>query len=422
MESKTRPHVVIIGAGFGGLNAAQELHAAEADVTLIDKRNYHLFQPLLYQVATAGVQPGDIAYPVRTILRKQKNLDFRMTRATGVDIEKRRVITRAGEVPYDYLIVAVGGSTNFFGLDSVAANGFGLKDVEDAIGLRNQILSMVERAVQEPDPDLRRAMLTFVVVGGGPTGVESAGALSELVRLVLVKDYPRLNIKEVRILLLEASAHLLAAMPERLQDVTYHTLLAKMVEVRFCATVTNFDGEKVTLRGDEVIPARTLIWAAGVQAASFAATSGLKLGSMRRIIVNPFLQVPEHPEIFVIGDAAHFEQDGRPLPMIAPVANQGAVIAAQNIKNILEGKPLRPFLYKDPGILATIGRNAAVAKMGNMEFQGFFAWILWLGIHVLRLVGFRNRLMVLLNWAWEYFFYERGVRAIMPNIEKQIKS
>ncbi|WP_346355865.1 NAD(P)/FAD-dependent oxidoreductase [Azotosporobacter soli] len=422
MESKTRPHVVIIGAGFGGLNAAQELHAAEADVTLIDKRNYHLFQPLLYQVATAGVQPGDIAYPVRTILRKQKNLDFRMTRATGVDVDKRLVLTRAGDIPYDYLIVAVGGSTNFFGLDSVAANGFGLKDIEDAVGLRNQILSMVERAMQEPDPDLRRAMLTFVVVGGGPTGVESAGALSELVRLVLVKDYPRLNIKEVRIILLEASAHLLAAMPERLQDITYHTLLAKMVEVRFCATVTDFDGEKVTLRGDEVIPARTLIWAAGVQAASFAATSGLALGSMRRIIVNQFLQVPEHPEIFVIGDAAHFEQDGRPLPMIAPVANQGAVIAAQNIRNILQGQPLRPFLYKDPGILATIGRNAAVAKMGNMEFQGFFAWILWLGIHVLRLVGFRNRLMVLLNWAWEYFFYERGVRAIMPNIEKQIKS
>lgn len=422
MAEKNTPRIVIIGAGFAGLNAARELANAPAHVTLIDKRNYHLFQPLLYQVATAGVQPGDIAYPIRTILRSQKNLDFRMTRATGVDPTAKIVMTRAGNIPYDYLIVAVGGSTNFFGIDSVAANAFGLKDIEDAIGLRNQILSMVERAMQEKDPDLRRAMLTFVIVGGGPTGVESAGALSELVRLILVKDYPGLNINEVRIVLLEASQHLLAAMPESLQDVTHRTLLEKMVEVRFCARVIDFDGEKVRLSGNELIPARTLIWAAGVQGASLNTVSGLKLDAMRRIIVNEFLQVPEYPEIFAIGDAAHFEQDGRALPMIAPVANQAATVAAANIKNLLAQREMQTFRYSDPGILATIGRNAGVAKMGTMEFKGFIAWVLWLVVHIIRLVGFRNRIMVLLNWAWEYFFYERGVRAIMPNIEKQIKS
>jgi len=422
MKEENKPHVVIVGAGFGGLQAAQALANAPVKVTLVDKRNYHLFQPLLYQVATAGVQPGDIAYPVRTILRNQHNLEFRMTRATSVDVEAKEVITRDGKISYDSLIVAVGGSTNFFGLDSVAANGFGLKDIEDAMGIRNQILGMVERAMQEQDPVVRRAMLTFVVVGGGPTGVESAGALSELVRLVLVKDYKNFNIKEVRIILLEASTKLLAAMPEKLQDITAKTLWEKHVEVRFGAQVVEFDNEKVTLSSGEVIPSRTLIWAAGVQAASLVTQTGLKLGSMRRIVVSPTLQVPEHPEVFVIGDAAHFEQDGRPLPMIAPVANQQAKVAAENIIRTIKGKELKKFIYKDPGVLATIGRNMAVAKMGNWETYGFFAWIMWLVIHVARLIGFRNRIMVILNWAWEYFFYERGVRAIMPNIEKRIKS
>ena len=422
MEEQKKPHVVIIGAGFGGLEAARALANAPVKVTLVDKRNYHLFQPLLYQVATAGVQPGDIAYPIRTILRNQKNVEFRMTRATGVDVANKQVMTRAGTISYDYLIVAVGGSTNFFGMESVATNGFGLKDIEDAMGIRNQILGMVERAMQEKDPDLRRAMLTFVVVGGGPTGVESAGALSVLVRIVLPKDYPNLDTKEVRIILLEASTSLLVAMPDKLRDVTAKTLWDKQVEVRFGAKVVNYDGERVTLGSGEVIPSRTLIWAAGVQAASLVTNTGLQLGSMRRIVVTPTLQTAEHPEVFAIGDAAHFEQDGRPLPMIAPVANQQARSVAENITRLVQGKELKKFIYKDPGILATIGRNAAVAKMGDWEFKGSFAWILWLVIHVARLIGFRNRIMVLLNWAWDYFFYERGVRAIMPNVEKQIKS
>jgi len=420
MEQK-RPRVVILGAGFGGLRAAARLANAPVDVTLVDKRNYHLFQPLLYQVATAGVQAGDIAYPIRSVLRNQKNLDFRVTRATSVDIDAKQVHTLDGVIPYDYLIVAVGGSTNFFGNQSIEKNAYGLKDIEDAVGLRNHFLSMVERAVQEPDVDKRRAMLTFVIVGGGPTGVESAGALSELVHLILKKDYPNLNTKEVRILLLEAGPSLLPVMPEKLREITAKTLWKKKVDVRLGAKVVDFDGEKVILGSGEVIPSNTLVWAAGVQAASLVTKTALKLGSMRRIIVDLTMQVPEHPEIFAIGDAAHCEWNGRPLPMIAPVANQGADVAAANIVNLVQGKELKPLIYKDMGALATIGRNEAVAKIGALELSGFFAWVFWLLVHVIRLIGFRNRIMVLLNWAWEYFFYDRGVRVIMPNIEKQMK-
>lgn len=419
MEQK-RPHVVILGAGFGGLRAAAALANAPVDVTLVDKRNYHLFQPLLYQVATAGVQAGDIAYPIRSVLRNQKNLEFRVTRATGVDVAAKQVETLDGVIPYDYLIVAVGGSTNFFGMESVAKNGYGLKDIEDAVGLRNQFLTMVERAVQEPDADKRRAMLTFTIVGGGPTGVESAGALSELVHLILKKDYPTLNTKEVRILLLEAGPHLLPVMPESLREITAKTLWKKQVDVRLGAKVVDFDGEQVTLGSGEIIPCKTLVWAAGVQAASLVSKTGLKLGSMRRIVVGSTMQTPEHPEVFAIGDAAHCEWEGRPLPMIAPVANQEADVAAANIVNLINGRELKNLQYKDMGALATIGRNEAVARMGTWEFSGFFAWIFWLMVHVIRLVGFRNRIMVLLNWAWEYFFYDRGVRVIMPNIEKQL--
>lgn len=420
MEQK-RPRVVILGAGFGGLRAAAKLANVPVDVTLVDKRNYHLFQPLLYQVATAGVQAGDIAYPVRSVLRNQKNLDFRVTRVTSVDAETKQVHTLDGIIPYDYLIVAVGGSTNFFGNESVEKNAYGLKDIEDAVGLRNQFLTMVERAVQEPDVDKRKAMLTFVIVGGGPTGVESAGALSELVHLILKKDYRNLNTKEVRILLLEAGPALLPVMPEKLREITAKTLWEKQVDVRLGAKVVDFDGEKVTLGSGEIIPTKTLVWAAGVHAASLVTHTGLKLGSMRRIIVDLTMQVPEHPEIFAIGDAAHCVWEGRPLPMIAPVANQEADVAAANIVNMIQGKSLTSLVYKDMGALATIGRNEAVAKMGSSEFSGFFAWVFWLLVHVIRLVGFRNRVMILLNWAWEYLFFDRGVRVIMPNIEKQMK-
>ena len=404
--------VVIVGAGFGGLRAARALRRAPVQVVLLDRNNYHLFQPLLYQVATAGLEPDQIAKPVRAILRGQKNFDFRMVEVTRVDFNDRRLQTSAGPIAYDFLVLAHGGETNFFGLDGVRTHGLSLKDVPDAVEIRNHVLTCFEQAMLEPDAERRRARLTFVVVGGGPTGVEMAGALSELIRLVLVKDYPRLNIKDVRILLLEATDTLLAAMPERLREAAGRTLWRKWIEVRFSASVADFDGERVRLKSGEIIPAHTVIWAAGVKAAPLNATLGLTVGRQGRIAVEPTLQVPGHPEVYLIGDASYAEDNGAPLPMVAPVAIQMAEVAAHNIVRALRGQPLQAFRYRDQGTLATIGRNAAVAHVFGLQLSGFPAWVMWLVVHIIQLIGFRNKLFVLLNWAWDYFFYERAVRLI----------
>jgi len=406
------PTVVIVGAGFGGLNVARALRRAPVNVVLLDRNNYHLFQPLLYQVATAGLEPEQIAKPVRAILRAQRNFDFRMMEVSGVDFAQRRLETSAGALPYDFLVLAPGGETNFFGLEAVQRHGFGLKDIPDAVAIRNHVLTCFEQAMLEPDPERRRARLTFVAVGGGPTGVEMAGALSELIRLVLVKDYPRLNIKDVRILLLEATDRLLAAMPERLREAAGRTLWRKWIEVRFNATVADFDGERVRLKSGEVIPAHTVIWAAGVRATPLNARLGLPTGRQGRIPVEPTLQVKDHPEVYIIGDAAYREENGEPLPMVAPVAIQMGESVARNIARTLRGKPLEAFRYHDQGTLATIGRNAAVARVFGLNWSGFPAWVMWLVIHIIQLIGFRNKLFVLLNWAWDYFFYERAARLI----------
>lgn len=408
----SRPAVVIVGAGFGGLRAARTLRRAPIDVIVIDRHNYHLFQPLLYQVATAGLEPEQIARPVRAILRRQSNLEFRLAEVSGVDFAARRVLTDAGPVPYDHLILALGGETNFFGLDSVQRHGIGLKDIPEAVAIRNHVLRCFEHAMLQEDPDRRRALLTFVVVGGGPTGVEMAGALSELIRLVLVKDYPRLNIMDVRVLLLEATDRLLGAMPAKLRGVAAETLWKKHVEVRFGAAVEEFDGSQVRLKGGEVIPAGTLLWAAGVQAAGLTRRLGLRTARQGRVVVEPTLRVPGHPEVSVVGDAAYLEDAGQPLPMMAPVAIQMAETAAGNVLRALRGEPPRPFRYRDPGSLATIGRNAAVAYIRGIAFRGFLAWVVWLVVHLIQLIGFRNKLLVLINWAWDYFFYERAVRII----------
>ncbi len=407
-----RPRVVIVGAGFGGLRAARALKRAPVDVVLVDRHNYHLFQPLLYQVATAGLEPESIARPVRAILRRQPHFEFRMAEMTGLDVAARRVLTSGGAIPYDYLILALGGETNFFGLQRIRAHAFDLKDTSGAVAIRNHVLRCFERGVLEGDAEQRRALLTFVIVGGGPTGVEMAGALSELIRLVLVKDYPRLNIKDVRVLLLEAADRLLGAMPPRLSAAAERTLWRKHVEVRFGATVQDYDGERVALKGGEVIPARTLIWAAGAQAVSLVARLGLPTARQGRVVVEPTLQVPEHPEVFVIGDAAYVESGGQPLPMMAPVAIQMAETAAANVARHLRSEAPAAFRYRDPGSLATIGRNAAVAYIRGVAFKGFVAWVVWLVVHILQLIGFRNKLFVLLNWAWDYFFYERASRLI----------
>jgi len=406
------PTVVVVGGGFGGLNAARALRRAPVNVVLVDRNNYHLFQPLLYQVATAGLEPEEIARPVRAILRGQPNFDFRMVEVHRVDFAHRRLETSMGAIPYDYLLLSHGGETNFFGLDSVKQCGLGLKDIPDAVKIRNHVLTCFEQAMLEIDAERRRAMLTFVVVGGGPTGVEMAGALSELIRLVLVKDYPRLNIKDVRILLLEATDKILAAMPERLRDAAVKTLWRKWIEVRFSAVVADFDGELVRLKSGEVIPAHTVIWAAGVKAAPLSDRLGLPAARQGRIAIEPTLQLRMYPEVYVIGDAAYLEENGEPLPMVAPVAIQMGKHAARNIVHALRGEPLEPFRYRDQGTLATIGRNAAVADVYGIKAKGFPAWVLWLGIHIIQLIGFRNKLFVLLNWAWDYFFYERAARLI----------
>lgn len=407
------PHVVIVGAGFGGLHATQRLAGKPVRVTLIDKRNYHLFQPLLYQVATAGISPHEIAYPVRAVFQRQRNFSFLMSRVLGVDFERKQVLTEEGQVNYDHLILAAGASVNFFGNASLEENALPLKDVSDAVTVRNHILRMFERATLEPDLKKRAALLTFVVVGGGPTGVESAGALSELMRLVLRRDYhANINVEQVRVILLEALDNILAGFPASLQESAQRSLERKKVEVRLNAKVDNYDGQALTLESGEVIPTGTVLWSAGVQAASLMGKLGLERAHAGRVKTLPTLQVPDQPEVYVIGDAAYLEEDGKALPMVAPVATQQGKHAAANILAQIAGQEAKPFRYSNLGMMATIGRNAAVAVSFGMQFRGFLAWAVWLVIHLIGLIGFRNRLIVLINWTWDYFFYDRAVRLI----------
>ncbi|OGO15734.1 MAG: pyridine nucleotide-disulfide oxidoreductase [Chloroflexi bacterium RBG_13_68_17] len=410
-----RPRVVIVGAGFGGLRAARALRAAPVDVVLIDRRNYHLFQPLLYQVATAGLEPEQIARPVRAILRGQAHLTFRMAEVQGFDRQARVVQTQAGPIAYDFLILACGSVTNFLGLPGVAQDGYGLKDLDDAVGIRNHILRRFEEAAAESGPERRRQLLALVVAGGGPTGVEMAGALAELRRVLLDRDYPALDPDEVRVSLLEASERLLPTMPDRLAAAAAERLTQKGVEVRLGAAVDEYSRGVIRLRSGEQIPAATLIWAAGARASSLAAGLGTSLGPQGRVPVQPTLQLPGSPEVYVIGDAAYLETGGRGLPMMAPVAIQMAEAAAANILRQIGGRDPVDFLYRDPGSLATIGRNAAVAFIHGFSFTGFPAWVVWLVVHLIQLIGFRNRLFVLINWAWDYFLYDRAVRLITPD-------
>lgn len=410
---KEKPHVVIIGAGFGGMEAAHKLADAPVRITMINRENYHLFQPLLYQVAIAGLVPSQIAYPVRTIFRHQKNFTFQMAEVSAIDFENKFVRMNGSVLAYDYLVLAVGGQTNFYNLRTIQENSFQLKGIDSAVDTRNHMLSMFERASREADVEKRRALLTFGIVGGGPTGVETAGALAELIRLVISKDYPDLDLKDVRVMLLESAPYVMEAYPDSLRKATFDLLAHKGVEICLNTKLMDYDGETMTLADGRRIPAYTLIWTAGVRAADLTGKLGLPQGSGARLIAESTLQLAGHPEVFLVGDAAYLvDQDGKPLPMLATVAQQEARVAVANIKRMLKGEAPKDFHYKDPGLLATIGRNAAVARIAGLSFSGFIAWVIWVGLHIYRLIGFRNRLVVMINWAWDYFFYDSQVRLI----------
>jgi NADH dehydrogenase len=398
--------------GFGGVRAARALAGKGLDVLIIDRRNYHLFQPLLYQVATSSLEEESIAYPVRALIRGWKGVRFRMAEVTGVDLEKRLVRLSDGEVGYDYLILAAGGATHFFGLQSVEQRAFQLKGLGHAVRLRNHILNVFEQADREKDAERRRALMTFVIVGGGPTGVEFAGALEELIHHELSRDYPDLDMKESRILLLEARDAVLPPVPKELQQYSQKRLEGMGVEVHLSTQVKGAEDGKVLLGDGTVIPCYTIVWSAGVQASPLAAELGAPRVANGRIPVQPDLSLADRKEVFVIGDMAFLVQDGSPLPMVASVAMQQGEYAAHAILARTRGEAAVPFRYHDKGTMAIIGRNGAVAKVFGVKMTGFIAWVVWLAIHLMFLVGFRNRLLVLLNWAYYYYFRAQQVRLI----------
>ena len=408
-----RPHIVIVGAGFGGLSAAHGLANADADVTVIDRRNYHLFQPLLYQVATAGLSPAQIAQPIRSILRKAANARVIMGRVTGVDRQRRVVQLEDREVSYDTLVLATGSRHAYFGHDEWEKVAPGLKKIDDATGIRRRILMAFEQAEQTDDPAARRRFLTFVVIGAGPTGVEMAGAIAELAHVALRNDFRTINPRDARIVLVEAGPRVLAAFPTSLSHSAEQSLQRLHVEVRLGKPVNECDATGVTI-GEERLEAATIIWAAGVASSSAARWLGVEPDRVGRVVVGPDLSLPGNPEIFVIGDTAHAAgRDGKPLPGLAPVAKQqGAYVARVLRARLARRVPSSPFRYRDFGTMATIGRRSAVADFGWLKVDGTLAWLLWGLIHVTFLIGFRNRFVVLFDWLWSYATFQSGARLI----------
>jgi NADH dehydrogenase len=405
--------VVIVGAGFGGLTAAKALASAPVEVVLVDKRNYHLFQPLLYQVATAGLSPAQIAQPTRAILRHQKNAHTRLGRVTGIDLAAKAVLLGEERLAYDFLIVATGARHAYFGRDDWEPYAPGLKKIEDATLIRRRLLLAFEHAETARDPAERHRLLTFVVIGGGPTGVEMAGAIAELARHALAEDFRSIDPREARVLLVEAGPRLLPAMPEQLSAKARRSLEQLGVEVRLGEAVTDCTARGVSI-GSAFVPAACVVWAAGVAASPAAKWLGAGKDRAGRVQVAPDLSLPAHPEVFVIGDTALVAAaDGKPVPGIAPAAKQMGKYAARAIRARLAGKaPPVPFRYRHAGNLATIGRSHAVVDFGRLRFSGFFAWVFWSIAHIYFLIGFKNRLAVAWDWLWAYFTYERGARLI----------
>jgi NADH dehydrogenase len=413
-------HVVIVGGGFGGLYAAKALAKAPVKVTLIDKRNFHLFQPLLYQVATGGLSAGDISSPLRAVLSRQKNTEVLMGEVTEIDPQQQTVKVQNRELNYDSLIVATGVSHHYFGNDQWAPKAPGLKTVEDALEMRRRIFVAFEAAEKETDPEKRRAWLTFVLVGGGPTGVELAGAMAELAYSTLKDDFRNIDTSEAKIILIEGMDRVLPPYPPELSAKAQASLERLGVTIQTKAMVTNIENDVVTIRkGDETeqIAARTVLWAAGMKASGMgeviAKATGAELDRAGRVIVEPDLSVPNHPNIFVIGDLANFpHQNDKPLPGVAPVAMQEGQYVARLIKQRFKGETLPAFHYNDYGSLAVIGRNAAVVDLGFIKFAGFPAWLAWIFIHIFFLIEFDNKLLVLIQWGWNYFTRKRGARLI----------
>jgi NADH dehydrogenase len=439
------PHVVILGGGFGGLDAARALDGAPVRVTLVDRHNYHLFQPLLYQVATASLSPADVASPIRWILRRQQNVQVLLAEARDIEPDQRCVRyfdgshdpTDAGSdgpaeagsdgpaeaghyIRYDFLIMATGSTHAYFGHPEWAARAPGLKTLDDALEIRRQVLLAFEAAERETDPDLRARLLTFVIVGGGPTGVELAGALAEIAKQSLVRDFRSIRPESAKIILLEGSPSVLSAFPETLRVAARGALEKLGVDVRTESMVTAVDDQGVLWRqasagpsvASERIAAETVLWAAGVAASPLARSLGAPLDRVGRVLVEPTLRVPGRPEVFVVGDLCALEQDGKPLPGVAQVAMQGGAHAGRNVLRAIRGEALVPFRYHDYGNAATIGRGSAVVEMGSIKVSGLPAWLFWLFLHVFWLIGFRNRLAVMSEWAWAYLTFQRRARLI----------
>ena len=412
MNTKPRPHVVIVGAGFGGLKAAESLAKLPVEITVLDRKNHHTFQPLLYQVATAGISPAEIAAPIRDILRKYENVEVLLGEVEGFDLAQRRITLHNTELAYDYLIVAAGAMHAYFGHDEWEPMAPGLKTIEDALEIRRRILLAYELAEREAALCGKHRPLNFVVVGAGPTGVELAGTLAEISRKSLAKNFRNIDPTKTRVLLVEAGPSILSAYPEDLRRSAVQQLQHLGVEVRTNSAVSDVSMGQVRI-GNEVISAEVVLWAAGVSASPLGRALGVPVDRAGRVVVEPDLSIPGHCEVFVIGDLASMKDNhGQPLPGVAPVAMQQGKWAGRQIAADLEGKPREPFHYLDKGSLATIGRAAAIAQLGKIHLSGLIAWLSWLFIHIFFLIGFRNRIIVMFQWFWSYVTYERAARLI----------
>ena len=413
VRTSSPPRVVIVGGGFGGLYAAQALRTAPVEITVVDRFNHHVFQPLLYQVATAGLSPGEIASPIRTVLRRQQNARVILGEVTGIDVTARTVLLDDGGIPYDFLILASGARHAYFSHPEWEPLAPGLKTLEDALEIRRQVLLAFERAERETDPARRGASLTFVVVGGGPTGVELAGAIAEIACKAMARDFRAIDPRKSRVILLEAGPRLLPAFPEELSAKARRSLERICVEVRTGAPVTHIEPGAVLI-GQERLPAAVVLWAAGIAPSPLGRSLGAPADRAGRVRVNPDLTIPGHPEVFVVGDlAACVDAAGRPLPGLAPVAIQQGRHAARNIRRACRGERLQAFRYRGRGMLATIGRAQAVASFGRLRVSGFLAWWLWLTVHIFWLIGFRNRFVVLVDWAVAYLTWQHSARLIL---------